>query len=170
MARFYPFLWLNNIPWCIYPSLLSVTPPGAHYSSPSSLLLTALLGLYCLHVENRGYGLFNHQAKLAPGRMLHTSSLPPIIIAYVGQVSFNLQRLCIHPIVVWSLSRVQLFSAPWTVARQALLSMGFPSKNTAVSCHFRLQGIFLIQGLNLRLLIAGGFFTTEPPGKAHKSC
>ena len=93
MARFYPFLWLNNIPRCIYPSLLSLTAPGAHYSSPSSLLLTALFGLYCLHVENRGYGLFNHQAKLAPGRMLHTSSLPAIIIAYVGQVSFNLQRL-----------------------------------------------------------------------------
>ena len=30
--------------------------------------------------------------------------------------------------------------------------MGFPGKNTGVSCHFLLQGIFLTQGLNLRLL------------------
>ena len=41
---------------------------------------------------------------------------------------------------------------PWTVARQAPLSMEFPSKNTGVSCHFLLQGIFLTPGLNLGLL------------------
>ena len=35
---------------------------------------------------------------------------------------------------------------------QALLSMGFPSKNTGVGCHFLLQGIFLTQGSNLHLL------------------
>ena len=170
MARLYSFLWLNNIPGCVYPSLLSLTPPGAHYSSLSSLLLRALLGSHCLHVENKGYGLFNHHAKLAPGRMLRTSSLPSPIVAYMGQVPFNLQRLCTHPAVVWLLIRVQLFVAPWTVACQALLSMGFPSKNTAVSCHFLLQGIFLIQGSNLHLLMAGGFFTTKPPGKVQKSC
>ena len=28
---------------------------------------------------------------------------------------------------------------PWTVARQALLSKGFPSKNTGVGCYFILQ-------------------------------
>ena len=52
-----------------------------------------------------------------------------------------------------SLSHVQLFATPRTVAHQAPLSMGlFPSKNTGVGCHFLLQGIFLTQGLNLRLL------------------
>ena len=41
----------------------------------------------------------------------------------------------------------------WTVASQALLSMGFsPGKNTRVSCHALLQGIFLTQGSNLCLL------------------
>ena len=40
------------------------------------------------------------------------------------------------------LSGVQLFAAPWTVAHQASLSTGFPSKNTRVGCHFLLQGIF----------------------------
>ena len=40
-----------------------------------------------------------------------------------------------------------------------------PGKNTGVSCHALLQGIFLTQGLNLVSCIAGGFFTTEPPGK-----
>ena len=46
------------------------------------------------------------------------------------------------------LSRVRLFAIPWTVAYQAPPSMGFPGKNTRVSYHFLLQGIFLTQGLN----------------------
>ena len=32
-------------------------------------------------------------------------------------------------------------------------------KSNGMSCHFLLQGIFLTQGLNLGLLIAGRFFT-----------
>ena len=65
------------------------------------------------------------------------------------------------------LSCVQLFATPWTVAREAPLSMGFfPGKNTGVGCHFLLQGIFLNQGSNLGLLHllrwqAGRFFTTN---------
>ena len=42
------------------------------------------------------------------------------------------------------------FVTPWTVTHQAPLSMGFPRQE--VSCHFLLQGIFLIQGSNLHLL------------------
>ena len=39
------------------------------------------------------------------------------------------------------------------IARQALLSMGFfPGKNTGVSCHFLLQGIFPSQRSNPCLL------------------
>ena len=42
----------------------------------------------------------------------------------------------------------------------------FPGKRTGVGRHFLLQGIFPTQGWNLCLLHrAGGFFTTEPPGK-----
>ena len=40
-----------------------------------------------------------------------------------------------------SLSHVQLFSTPWTVAHQAHLSMEFPGKNTGVGCHFLLQAL-----------------------------
>ena len=46
------------------------------------------------------------------------------------------------------LSRVLLFAIPWTVAYQVPPSMEFPGKNTGVGCHFLLQEIFLIQGLN----------------------
>ena len=38
-------------------------------------------------------------------------------------------------------SCVQLFVAPWTIARQASLSMDSPDKNTGVGCYALLQGI-----------------------------
>ena len=49
----------------------------------------------------------------------------------------------------------------------------FPGKSNRVECHFLLQGIVSTQGLHLglkpgspaSLALAGGFFTTEPPGK-----
>ena len=62
---------------------------------------------------------------------------------------------CVHIvpfIVVLLFSHVELFVTQWTVAPQAPLSMDFPGKNTGVGCHALLQGIFLIQRLNPRLL------------------
>ena len=50
------------------------------------------------------------------------------------------------------LSHVLLFVTPWTVAIWALLSVGFPSKNTGVGYYFLLQGIFPTQGSSPRLL------------------
>ena len=42
----------------------------------------------------------------------------------------------------------------------------FPGKNTGVACHFLLQGNLLDPGIELvSLALAGGYFTTEPPGK-----
>ena len=48
----------------------------------------------------------------------------------------------------------------------------FPGKNNGLGCQFLLQGIFLIQGLNPRLLqiLSGRFFTAAPPGKSKKFC
>ena len=41
----------------------------------------------------------------------------------------------------------------------------FPGKNTGVGCHALLQGIFLIEGLNLYLLHLLGWQADVPPGK-----
>ena len=43
-------------------------------------------------------------------------------------------------------------SDPWNVASRLLCPWDSPGKNTGVGCHALLQGIFLIQGLNPRLL------------------
>ena len=56
----------------------------------------------------------------------------------------------------------RLFVTPRTIALQAPLSMGFPGKNTGVSCHCLLQGIFPTQVS----FIEGGFFTMEPDHQA----
>ena len=48
-----------------------------------------------------------------------------------------------------SLSHVQLFVTPWTIACQTPLSIAL---NTGVGCHFFFQGIFPTQGSNLGLL------------------
>ena len=64
---------------------------------------------------------------------------------------------------VKSLNHVQLFVIPWTVARQAPLSMGF-SRHARVGSHALLQGIFPTRGSNPHLMspaLAGGFFTTS---------
>ena len=55
-------------------------------------------------------------------------------------------------VCVCALSHVQFFATPWTVAHQGPLSMKCSGKNTGVGCHFLVQEIFLIKGLNLRLL------------------
>ena len=60
---------------------------------------------------------------------------------------------------------------PWTRARWAPLSLGFPGQNNRVGCRFLLQGIFSTQGLTLHLLqLAYGFFTSSPPWKPNLFC
>ena len=54
-----------------------------------------------------------------------------------------------------------------------LCPRNFPSKNTGVGCHFLLQQPFLTQRSNWPSLkspaLAGGFFTTAPPGEICKT-
>ena len=49
-------------------------------------------------------------------------------------------------------SHVRLSATSWTVAARLLCHCDCSGKNTGVGCHFLLQGIFLTQGLNSRLL------------------
>ena len=53
----------------------------------------------------------------------------------------------------------------WTVVSQTPLSMGFSRQEYRSGLPFPLHGIFLTQGSNMCPTLAGGFFTTEPPGK-----
>ena len=55
---------------------------------------------------------------------------------------------------------------PWTVARQAPLSMGFPRQEYWSGLPFPSPGDLPDPGMEPRSpTLAGEFFTTEPPGK-----
>ena len=62
--------------------------------------------------------------------------------------SCNNRNVC----VCYLLSYVWLFVMPWIEAYQALLAMGSSRQEYWSGCHFLLQGIFLTQESNLRLL------------------
>ena len=70
-----------------------------------------------------------------------------------------------------SLSRVQLFATPWTVAHQAPLSMEFSRQDYWSGLPLPTPGDPPGSGIRPASLavaaLAGGFFTTPPPGKPH---
>ena len=51
-----------------------------------------------------------------------------------------------------SVAQPCLSATPWTVNHRLLCPLDSLGKNTRVGCHFLLQGSFLTQGSNLRLL------------------
>ena len=61
------------------------------------------------------------------------------------------------------LSHVQHFATPWTVARQALLSMGYSRQENWCGLPFFPPGDLPTPGIKPTSLA----FSTEPPGKPH---
>ena len=67
-----------------------------------------------------------------------------------------------------SLSCAQLFVTPWSVVRQAPLSMGFPRQEYRSGLPFPPPGDFPNLGIKLiSLALAGGFFTTSGKTPSH---
>ena len=67
------------------------------------------------------------------------------------------------------LSHVQLFVTPWTVAHQAPLFLGLPRQEYSRGLLFPSPGDLPDPGIKpMSPALAGGFFTTEPPGKSLK--
>ena len=64
------------------------------------------------------------------------------------------------------LNHIQLFAAPWTVARQAPLSMGFPMQERCSELPFPPPGDLSDPGIKPACAeLEGRFFTTESLGK-----
>ena len=78
----------------------------------------------------------------------------------VGQVVIQATWLCAQ-----SLSHVWLLATPWPVARQAPLSMGFSRQEWEWVAPSFSRGPFWPRIKPAFLALAGGFFTTESPGK-----
>ena len=70
-------------------------------------------------------------------------------------------------IAIQLLNCVQLLVTPWTVACQAPLPMGFPRQGYWSRLPFSSPRDLSDQGIEPESpALAGGFFTTEPPGKS----
>ena len=71
--------------------------------------------------------------------------------------------------VLSSFSCVRLFATPWTVAHQTPLSMGFSRQECWSVLPFPFPGDLPNPGIkpmsHVSPTLAGGFFSTEPPGK-----
>ena len=80
-------------------------------------------------------------------------------------------KVCPNPMCVLfalSLSHVQGFGTPWTVASQAPLSMEFTRQEYWSGLPFATPGDLPDPGIELTsLALAGGIPTTEPPGNPH---
>ena len=92
----------------------------------------------------------------------------------VLSVPYNDFNICIyHDMRVCMLSCVWLFATPWTVACQAPLSNEFSRQDYWSGLPFPPPWDLLHPGIEPARLaspaLAGGFFTTAPPGKARKS-
>ena len=65
------------------------------------------------------------------------------------------------------------FATPWTVARQGVLSMGFPRQEYWSGLTFPPAGDLPNPGIEpqspVSPALSGRFFTTEPPGKPESS-
>ena len=74
-----------------------------------------------------------------------------------------------HRVLV--LSHIQLLAAPWTVACQAPLSMGFPRQEYWSGLPFSSPGDITDPGVELLSTVSPALQTdslpTEPPGKPH---
>ena len=81
------------------------------------------------------------------------------------------QYVCVYvcSIHVCMLSRVQLFSTPWTVVRTAPMSMGILQARMLewVVISSSRGSSWPRDGSCISCALAGGFFTVEPPGKLY---
>ena len=76
--------------------------------------------------------------------------------------------IIVQHIVVQSLNRVRLFGTPWTVAHQAPLSMRFSRQEYWSGLPCPPPGDLPNPVIDPESpVLAGGFFTAEPPGKPH---
>ena len=66
------------------------------------------------------------------------------------------------------LSRVRFFATPWTVTCQAPLTVGFSRQDYWSGFPFPPPGNLPDPGIQpTSVALAGGFFTTEPPGNPY---
>ena len=144
-----------------YTSLL--TPLSDPQQPGAAFLLARRLWLSTCYTVGRGWGCLCICVPICPNLDLLLASCSDCrgLCVCVSVCVSVCVCLCVC-VSVCVLSHIQLFSTPWTIARQAPLTMEFSRQEywSGLCCHFLLQGIFLTL-LSLSPALAGGFFTTS---------
>ena len=97
----------------------------------------------------------------------------PILISTIGfhyefiliYTSYFFFKQILHVCMLSCFSCVRLSATPWTVTRQAPLSVGFSRQEHWTVLPLLLQGIYLTQGLEPFPALQADSLLTEPPGK-----
>ena len=149
--------------WCL-PSPHSL-PHVAH--APTVLCSTAKLWAVRFQLLSRH--LWSAHCVLTPLLLVLLGvrlwALIPFSHEVLAATQLDSSWMCVCSVVcVCVLSRIWLFVAPWTVARQALLSMKFPRQEDWSGLSFPTPGNLPDPGIEPKCLassaLAGGFFTT----------
>ena len=105
------------------------------------------MGVYPNQWESSSSHFHTHTFWTSTNRTSLESSLPCLKLGEVSLLWYHLQLLLFsHSVISNS------FATPWTIGSRLLCPWDFSGKNTKVDCHFLLQGIFLTQRSNPRLL------------------
>ena len=111
------------------------------------------------------------------GHIFESQSIGTCSLVLINESFLNEWMLCYTSCVVlaaiYSLTHVQLFATPWTIATRLLCPQDSPGRNTGVGSHFLLQGGLPDPGTEPQsAALAGGFLTTilEAPGEPCTSC
>ena len=98
--------------------------------------------------------ILQNRTPVVSGSKLHRSELSPVV---------HVHCMCICPVAKL---RLAVLRPPWTAALQVTLSMGFPRQEYWSGLPFPALGDLPHPGTKPSSpALAGGFFTTEPPGK-----
>ena len=186
-------VWLFATPWTtVGQASLSITnsqspskPMSIESGMPSNHLILCC-PLLCLPSLFPSIRVFSNESALDStcGQDIGVSASTSVLamnaqdwspLGWTGWISLQssgetLEYLIYLCCMLCSVSHDWLFVTPWTVAHQALLSMGFSGKNPGVHNHFLLQRIFPTQGMKLclpYLLHCRRILYCQATGEAH---
>ena len=165
------FIWLCQVSWTmqVLSSIWTLQLPCTRISVVAACrlscsvvygILALQLGIKPMSPALQGNFLYTAVPGKSQQSLLITNSSIALSSTHLSPATL------VDPMLLFSRQVLSGSSATlWTVSRQAPLSMGFPRQEYCSGLSFPSPGDLLNPGIELAFpALAGGFFTTEPPG------